>query len=269
MNFFLKIIKKISQHVRLAFVLGADAHSSALLFALAFWLPLRKRIGRGQGNSIRLDLKKFGKHFQFFITDSADAAVLKEIFLDEEYACAADTPPKVIFDLGSNVGASVIYFKLKYPAAKVYAFEPDPRNIGKLKQNLEQCTDVVVLHYAIGGENGTRDFFAHPESGISSSLRERVSGQRPSVVEGRTIDAVMDELGVEEIDLLKFDIEGAEYEAFENFRNMAKVRRFIGELHLDLAGEDKERFTGLFKRFRVSTKQIARTRYIVEAVQVI
>ncbi|MBI5913477.1 FkbM family methyltransferase [Candidatus Azambacteria bacterium] len=267
MDIFRKILDKLFLHARLAFVLGADIRSRALLFALAFWLPLRKRMGYGQKMGIRMNLKKFDTTFQFFITDSTDAAVLKEIFLDGEYDCEADAPPKIIFDFGSNVGASVIYFKLKYPKAKIYAFEPDPRNGEKLQRNLEQFSDVAVLRYAIGGENGKRNFFAHPESGISSSLRERVSGQGSYEVEGRTIDAVMEELGVEEIDMLKFDIEGAEQEAFENFKNIAHVKHFIGELHCDLTGGSKERFIDLFKGFRVAVKQIARTRYIVEAAR--
>lgn len=268
MKFFWKITNKLFLHARLALVLGADIRSRALLLVLTAWLPLRKRMGIGQEKGIRVNLKKFDKTFQFFITDSADTAVLKEIFLDEEYACKTDAPPKVIFDLGSNVGASVIYFKLKYPEARVYAFEPDPRNIEKLKRNLEQLSGVSVLQYAIGKESGKRAFFAHPDSGISSSLHARVPGQGSLEVEGKTLDAVMEECVVSEIDILKFDIEGAEYEAFKNFKNILAVKHFIGELHCDLGEGNKEQFLGLFEKFRVTEKRIARARYIVEAVRV-
>ena len=43
----------------------------------------------------------------------------------------------VVIDFGSNIGISALYFLTRSKRAKVYLFEPVPRNIERLKQNLK------------------------------------------------------------------------------------------------------------------------------------
>jgi len=60
----------------------------------------------------------------------------KEIFVDESYKFESELTEPVIYDCGSNIGMSCIYFKRIFPGAKIKAFEADP-NISKyLKENL-------------------------------------------------------------------------------------------------------------------------------------
>jgi hypothetical protein len=47
------------------------------------------------------------------------------------------TEVKSIVDIGANVGASVLYWKYRYPDSAVYAFEPEPSNFQMLKKNTQ------------------------------------------------------------------------------------------------------------------------------------
>lgn len=257
-------LKKIITHARLAQLLGASGYAKARFFIVALWLPIRKKLGL-HANPIRLDLNAFQRSFFFWVKTSVDMAVLREIFLDTEYDVAVDEDPAVIFDLGSNSGASVAYFKLKYPAATIYAFEPNPDCLAVLKKNTEQFSGVSIFPYAVSDRNERRKFYVHPESSISASFRQRLSGHRPVEVECKTLDTLMRELGTFHIDLLKFDIEGAEMEAFKRCMGIARIHCFVGELHLDLVEAGREEFLSLFEGCEVILRQLSLTRCIVSA----
>ena len=43
----------------------------------------------------------------------------------------------VVVDFGSNIGISALYFLTRNPSVQVYLFEPVPRNIERLRENLK------------------------------------------------------------------------------------------------------------------------------------
>jgi hypothetical protein len=49
-----------------------------------------------------------------------------EIFMDASYFFHTDNDRPLIFDCGSNIGMSVLFFKKLYQNARIIAFEPDP-----------------------------------------------------------------------------------------------------------------------------------------------
>ena len=70
------------------------------------------------------------------IRDMADITTTCAVFAEGEY----DLPPslsevKTILDLGSNIGVSVAYFRLRYPVARIYAVEADPATFKRLQEN--------------------------------------------------------------------------------------------------------------------------------------
>ena len=65
----------------------------------------------------------------------------------------------VVIDFGSNIGISALYFLTRNKCVKVYLFEPVPRNIERLKQNLKGFEERYELREcAVGIEDGCLDF---------------------------------------------------------------------------------------------------------------
>src|SRR5437660_6383259 len=64
----------------------------------------------------------------FYRSGSADPFVLYQVLLKSgkkaEYYVPAALRPKIILDIGSNIGASIIYFHRQFPDAKIFGFEP-------------------------------------------------------------------------------------------------------------------------------------------------
>jgi FkbM family methyltransferase len=204
------------------------------------------------------------KSFLFYPTDGSDIGIMHEVFINKEYLIKIKDPKNVV-DIGSNVGVSVIFFKLLYPDSNIYAFEPDPATFEKLKRNISQFNKVFLYNWAISNINSDIDYYVNTESSMSSSMYKRSSFQKQIKVKSITISNLIKELNLSRIDLLKFDIEGAEFVAFDNKDNTKDIEYLIGEVHEDIANKDINSFLELFSDYEVLRKElILPKRYIVE-----
>ena len=69
----------------------------------------------------------------------ADVVVLVENFTGEtKYDSELVTQPKIVVDIGANIGAFAAYIKTKYPSTKIYCYEPDPENFNNLTKNIQE-----------------------------------------------------------------------------------------------------------------------------------
>jgi FkbM family methyltransferase len=184
------------------------------------------------GRSIRLRLRAMGRSFSCSIADYTQLLALREVFIDEDYRLDAGIAPRTIIDLGSNIGASLIYFRLRYPQARIVGFEPDPAVFARLQRNMAQFGGVEVHNVAVAGSRGEMTFFRYPQHSWASSLIPLwgTAADRLTVAT-RTLDDILDDVGEPTLDLLKMDIEGSEWDVLPGFRQLDKVKNFIGELH--------------------------------------
>jgi FkbM family methyltransferase len=235
------------------------------------WLPVRKRLGLAQKGKW-VDLMYRGKSFHYYFEDILDLVMLEEIFVTQVFGGAYDItlsmPPRVVFDLGSNNGASAIFFKLKYPDAIVHCFEPDPDLCRRTTRNMAQFKQAHVHELAVAGHNGKEQFFTRKEASLSASLLQRAGNDGAIVVECKTLESVLNELRLDRVDLLKFNIEGAEFSLFQNFRSLSRVGTCVGEYHEDLAGHPVNEFMRFFSERPIEVREHSPRRYTFKAFPV-
>jgi FkbM family methyltransferase len=199
-----------------------------------------------------------GIMFTYTVLHKLDLHLLRVILVEKEYALAIDRDPKVIFDLGSNVGVTLVYFAAMFPNAQIYSFEPDPDNVRLLEQHISTFKDRVhFFPKAVSAEHGgTINLFPVEGRHWSTSIVQKTAGSKPFHVGTVSLDRVMAEAGIEHIDILKFDIEGAEYDVFRHFAGLDHVQYLIGEVHPRLFGRSIEDFLDLFPGFEVIMSHI-------------
>jgi FkbM family methyltransferase len=145
----------------------------------------------------------------------------------------------VFFDVGAHIG----YDSLKASAivgksGRVVAFEPNPNTVAQLKSNVEAsgAGNVDVQPIACSDREGTLTLFDSTLGGNSgsTSLSSENAGplMRPYTVRGRRIDDVVEELGLERIDVFKVDVEGAELIVLRGASD--SIRRFHPRLILEV-----------------------------------
>lgn len=245
-------------------ILGSNFFSKIQLLYIAFYLPMKRLFGLKRESAFTVSLKKFGKVFTVYLTDGSDLGVLQEIFIEEQYAIELVAAPRIILDIGSNVGFSVLYFSLKYPDADIYACEPDPHTYKKLLRNVAGLRGVRTFNGAIGDSDGLISFYVHPESSMSSSFIDRTGGQHAIQVQTKTLKTFFAEQGIKSVDLIKFDVEGSEFRIFSSCDNMEHISAFVGELHLDLIDVSEDLFMGLFRNYSCERIKLSSKRYLLK-----
>ena len=136
-----------------------------------------------------------------------------------------------VVDAGANVGTFTVMAALKAKNGRVISLEPNSRIFELLRENvkLNKLANVTCLEAALSPLSGKARFY---ESYSGGSTRENYTTNFvSSIVEALSISDLMQRLGMDRIDLLKLDIEGAEFEILESLRTRENVDRIVLELH--------------------------------------
>ncbi|MHA4808507.1 FkbM family methyltransferase [Flavitalea flava] len=180
----------------------------------------------------------------FLRTYSGDIQMFYEIFLEQVYrlppglipiylqhtepdstnpATLSMTNPLVIVDAGANIGMAAKYFSLVYPTARIFCIEPASRNFSVLQKNLaaEQAAGrAFFLEAALYEREGS---IVLEDAGWSFNSKVREPGLEPGrgpdpglpAIPAFTGKGLLDRFGLDNVDLLKMDIEGAEEGLFK------------------------------------------------------
>lgn len=202
------------------------------------------------------------RRHEWEIEDRNDISVLEEVFFDEEYALDI-APPEYVLDLGANFGAASVYFALKWPEARIVAVEPNPAIFARLKRNTAAYQNITCLPYAAGGTDGTASF-SISDSHVGSSFVERGEGAQSIEVQVRSLSTIMAEVGIERVDVLKFDVEGAEEYVFSDREALRKVNVLVGEVHPDLMKLGQDEFMALFCDWRLFQEPLENGRFVLK-----
>jgi FkbM family methyltransferase len=236
-------------HVRFAgqtATLGRGPLARLKLFALA-WRSNRHWSLR---RPVRLRLRALGHSFRCEIGDYSQLHVLREIFLSEEYRIDDLPPPATILDLGSNMGASLIYFRLRYPRARIVGVEVDPLVFPTLERNIAPFSGIELANVGVAGASGEATLF-HNEQSWASSLKPIWETATQFTVPTRSLEDLLDDFDLPVLDLLKIDVEGAEWDVLPSFRGFDRIQTIVGEVHR-VEDQPAHRLLDCLGDFRVS-----------------
>lgn len=137
------------------------------------------------------------------------------------------TDDSVVYSCGIGDDASFDLGVMEY-GCQVYAFDPTPRSIEWVMRQ-DWPEQFNFYPWGIAGEDGPRDFYAPSNlKHISFSTIKRPTDVL--VIDMKSIDTIADELGHDKIDVLKLDVEGAEYEIIDNLPSVP-IKQIVVEFH--------------------------------------
>lgn len=115
--------------------------------------------------------------------------------------------------------------------ANVFAFEPAPPCYEATRRRFADDDRVQVFDYGLGGA----DFGASIAlSGPGSSIYNAEGPAGMAEIQIRDIVAVLDEIGLEQIDVLKVNIEGGEYDLFDRLDDagwLPRIDQILVQFH--------------------------------------
>jgi len=178
-----------------------------------------------------------------------------------------------VFDVGANIGLFTLFVAQNCENVKIYAFEPIPPNFELLRTNLAlQGVDAKLFECGLSSKDEVATFtfypqaagmsghFANVEGGkrstqaiVSDWLQRVVPGNDAAILPEAELDQLLDEYfqaeqyscrlrtlsdiirenEIEQIDLLKIDVEGSEFDVLGGIRegDWQKIKQIVLEVH--------------------------------------
>jgi FkbM family methyltransferase len=179
--------------------------------------------------------------------------LVKEIFTGKEYDFLTASSAPVILDCGSNIGLSIIYFKMKYPKSRIIGFEASPFIFKILSQNVNKnkLSDVSLFNVALFNTETELPFYVHDEKPQIASLKSMDESGKKVFVKTAFLSGFIKREGT--VDLVKMDIEGAEWEVVQELDEagvLQMVNQYLIEYHLTENAESYRlsSFLNIFER---------------------
>lgn len=189
--------------------------------------------------SVKLDLP----------VEEGQVTAFVEILLDDCYELhqvSLYSKINTVIDIGANVGIFCIAARKNFPAAQIHAYEPN----AELRSRLEALAAQIGFSYypeAVGRDNGAVSLVTQPGASIMTKTIADQFGTNIQV----SLRNALHRIGGN-VDLLKLDCEGAEWEMFTDQSIWSRVRFLTMEYHLR-GGEDHYKILEVLKHvgFRV------------------
>ncbi len=133
-----------------------------------------------------------------------------------------ESGPTRVFDVGANVGDWSAIVLEAHPGAELHCFEIVPATASALAERFAGRTNVTVNAFGLLDRAGTTEVKHYPEQADLSSVNDFPEPWAYEWVTSRVVtgDEYCEERGLEHIDLLKVDAEGADHRVLEGFRRM-------------------------------------------------
>lgn len=172
-----------------------------------------------------------------------DVPITRERLKPRQLAEMVGRPDAVVLELGANRGSETAMFLRIFPHGRVYSFEPDPRAIGYWKGH-NFPPRAVLTEAAVGNQDGTVRFHQsggredkHPQGwDQSGSIKApkthlqhwpTVTFEREIEVPIVKLDTWLEGRGIDRIDFLWADVQGAEGDVVAGGRRALAMTRYF------------------------------------------
>jgi len=184
----------------------------------------------------------------YYRPGTSDYGLIYEILVlkgkKAEYHVPPEVTPSVILDIGANIGITSIWLAKKFPSARIYAFEPLQENFSLLSKNTSPYPNITILNYGLGDRDGTFDFYENEDAAnkgggsiykmeSDESRHGTSTGSTSTSINIREASSALKENKIDQIDILKIDTEGAEYDILTSMPQhlLSSTKWIMGELH--------------------------------------
>src|SRR5918995_6449124 len=237
--FFLKIIY-LGLRILLRLALGKKRRDRfyvkrGLDFGV-FWYKTFKFLKPGNSTLLKFKVPKYD--YEFYCRINKDDFKIMTIHEDDIIKRFTPKEGDIVIDIGAHIGLYTIISSKRVGAnGKVVAIEADPSNFEMLNSNikLNQLTNVTPLNYAVySKETKIKLYLPGEESGYTmhhSIMSNRARTEDKFVeVNANTLDYILQSKGITDVNWVKIDVEGAEFEVLKGATNVLSKSKDIALL---------------------------------------
>src|SRR2546423_14450315 len=172
--------------------------------------------------------------------NGGDVATSEEFFSRRYTILPPELPPlepKVIYDIGANIGMASLYYAGYFPNARFFGFEPVPDNFEVCRLNYGNLRDSEVFPWAVGERTQIATFeFAENDlrgGGLHGAMTPNPLGPKKRIeVQVCSIADLIAEKKLPAPEFLKVDVEGAELDVLKGIGEQnGTIKRILIATH--------------------------------------
>ena len=174
------------------------------------------------------ELSEFKIYFD--LNDSAVGKFVRDNNYEPEVAAVFRNllrPGMSVLDIGANIGYfTMLSASIVGPSGHVFAVEPNHQNVKLIEasRRLNRFQQITVAPFAAASEVGILSLTTSHSTGTTSLLPDEISALlKARIVPCAAIDSLMPP--DQRIDLIKIDVDGAEYRAMQGCRSLIERSR--------------------------------------------
>jgi FkbM family methyltransferase len=210
----------------MVYLLGLHAHGVYVVDVNPADLTVKFRIGSDYLNV------RYG--------NTCDLYLLEEIYLQKMYD--GDYYGSFVIDVGGYIGETALFFAQR-GARRVFCVEPSPDNLRLLEQNISQSSfkdKIVIIRAAILDKDGSVEFYMNRQrptgnhvANYHDFMKSHTRSDLKCEVQAMSFQSLLEYTGLEEVDVVKLDCEGSEYDILLGTPDsvLKRVRMYIIEYH--------------------------------------
>ena|ERR687892_334932 len=207
-----------------------------------FWYKSFKFLRPGNSSLLKFKVPKY--NYEFYCRVNKDDFKIMTIHEDDIIEHFTPKQGDIVVDIGAHIGLYTIISSKRVGAnGKVVAIEADPGNFEMLNRNikLNKLANVIPLNYAVySKETKIKLYLPSGESGFTkynTIMSDWVNTKDKFVeVNANTLDYLLqsNQIREEEVNWIKIDVEGAEFEVLKGAHNVLSKSKdivLLMELH--------------------------------------
>jgi len=203
---------------------------------IGLWKYLSYKTGQ-RGKLMCLEL---GGHKVWVRKKTHDLSVaISTLIGKSEFQICRDYFPKefdgVIIDAGGYIGTTTLALRSVFPSAKIIIIEPSLANLNLIKKNLFDTSNIDIVHGALVGSEIESVELKDTKTGewgftIVDNPKIKLNAKKLHDTPAYTLGQL--NVGLDEIGILKLDIEGGEYDLLKNdIKSLKQIPVIFAELH--------------------------------------
>jgi FkbM family methyltransferase len=151
------------------------------------------------------------------------------------FLCGILHPGMTVMDVGAHIGYyTLLMAKRITPDGRVFSFEPNPAVRKYLEENIRAngYSSIDVFPFALFSRDGVG--VLEGQDNLNSCLKPDMAKGHEDLVQFARFDGIQSKLGIDRIDVIKMDVEGAEMDILIGMQNYLKAHypALIIEVHL-------------------------------------
>ena len=158
----------------------------------------------------------------------------------------------ILLDIGAHKGESIKFFSKNLKIKKIFSFEASFDNFNNLKKKFKNKNNLILENLALSSEETEKKFNQCKETSSSTFSEINIDSKyfkkklkffnstnyenffEEKIVKTITLDKYLNENKIKNIDLIKIDTEGHEFEILKGLKeNIKNVKTIIFEHHYD------------------------------------